>query len=162
METVLGTVFFKDYQKDKIQRSDRYRFLGMVRPTLESPSFIVREIDGSEDGSDAFEFFKIFKKAGKNDKWFMSAVVHKEGDTLESVSSHVSKIGQARSRLTKFPLAYSAVAEISKLRTYSARGLLALIKIYHRTQYLSTQMKLSTMRKSHPRMQESSRSAGML
>lgn len=122
VRTILGEVSFKDYQKDKIRRTDRSRFLGIVRPVLESPSFVVRKIGGSDDGSDAFEFFKIFSRRGKDGKWFMSAVVHKEGSRWESVSSHVSKIGQARSRLMRFPLAYSAVAENQQAKNVQRQG----------------------------------------
>ena len=110
--TPVGEIKFGEHQSLKLENLKRTDFLGMIRPTLETPSLILREEGRSDDGQDAFEFYKVFKNKEDSTAWFVSVAVHNsEVDGLVVISSRRSNERQLEGRLMKFPLAYNVAAE---------------------------------------------------
>ena len=77
VETPMGTVTIGAHQYEKLQAKKRTDIIGMIRPTLESPSFIIREIGGSNNGNDAFNFIKVFTD-GRGHRWIFSVAISQD------------------------------------------------------------------------------------
>ena len=110
--TPVGEVKFGDNQAFKLEARDRTDNLGQIRPTLEHPSLVLREIGNSGNGNDAFEFFKVFRNSDGSNEWFLSVTVDiSDANGLVAISSHTSNPRQLKGKLKKYPLAYVATAE---------------------------------------------------
>ncbi len=109
VQTAVGEIKFGEHQDIKLVNLNRTGFLGMIRPTLERPSLILREPGKSKNGKDAFEFFKVFKTKDSPATWFFSvAINNSEVKGLVIISSRRTYRRQLEGRMMKFPLAYSA------------------------------------------------------
>ena len=85
VSTPIGIVIVGKHQYEKLAAKGRADIVGMIKPTLEKPSFILRESGGSNDGNDAYNFIKVFKDDNGN-RWLFSVVIS-NNDGLYVISS---------------------------------------------------------------------------
>ena len=79
-QTPIGEVFVGVNQLRKLKNKEREQFLGLIKPTLENPNFIV-------DFEDTTCFFKVFKNENNIIK-FVSVTKDRNNEMLDVVSNH--------------------------------------------------------------------------
>lgn len=101
IETPIGVVKMGENQYFKMARSGRNGKLGMVKPTLERPDFIIEDIndnDTSHERNSSYVFVKGFTdKEGNRTYYFTSVTVSQDG--REVVVSNQEKRGNRISKL---------------------------------------------------------------
>lgn len=77
VETPIGTVVMGRNQFKKLLDRKRTDVVGMIKPTLERPSFIIREAHGSNNGNDSFNYIKVFNDENGH-RWLFSVVISQD------------------------------------------------------------------------------------
>ena len=77
IDTPIGAVIMGRNQFKKLGGKNRTDIVGMIRPTLERPSFIIRESGKSRNGSDAFNYIKAFNDKDGH-RWLFSVVISQD------------------------------------------------------------------------------------
>ena len=83
VQTPIGEVFVGVNQLRKLKNKEREQFLGLIKPTLENPNFIV-------DFEDTTCFFKAFKDKNNIVK-FISVIKDRNNEMLDVVSNYSIK-----------------------------------------------------------------------
>ena len=77
IETPIGSVTMGRNQFKKLADRKRTDIVGMIKPTLERPSFIIRESHGSNNGQDSFNYIKAFNDENGH-RWLFSVVISQD------------------------------------------------------------------------------------
>ena len=77
IETPIGPVVMGHNQFKKLADRKRTDIVGMIKPTLERPSFIIREAHGSNNGNDSFNYIKVFNDKNGH-RWLFSVVISQD------------------------------------------------------------------------------------
>ncbi len=108
--TPLGHIKLGNNQKAKLAAKGRSQEFGLIKPTLETPSFVV-EFKNDKPGADrqtSLMFVKAFKKPDKT-VYFQTITVSKEGLEI-AISSHLDRIERITEKARSGWLRYSAPA----------------------------------------------------
>lgn len=101
LDSVLGKVKLSEHQYQKFIARQRKGFLGMLKPTLENPTFILKE-----EGSENKNFIKVFN-TDRGKKWFYSVTIRRD-DLDIVISARPTHQKQVINKLNNSSLAYVA------------------------------------------------------